>query len=253
MRVLCLVPSLTETLAVCGVNLVGRTRFCVHPEDRIKSLPVVGGTKDLNWQKLKDLKPDLLILDREENLPWMRDEAPCRVHVVHATGVEVMGSELRLLSHVLGDVPALLILAEAYERIAEQAPLVWNWARIPGAVDSQPVHSDLKIQKMHYVIWKNPWMRVGPGTYIHSVLRKLGAGEWLASGTEKYPRFDLELERKEGTTLFLFSSEPYPFAREIENLRQAQVQGLVVDGEAYGWFGLRSLRFLEREYARSES
>lgn len=250
---LCLVPSLTETLAVCGVNLVGRTRFCVHPKDRVKSLPIVGGTKDLNWEKLKVLKPDLLILDREENLPWMQDEAPCQVHVVHATGVEVMGSELRLLSQALGHVPALVALAEAYERVAEQSPLIWNWSDIPGAIESCSLSSELKIQQLHYVIWKNPWMRVGPGTYIHSVLRQLGAGEYLASGMEKYPRFDLELERKAGTTLFLFSSEPYPFAREIENLRRSQIQGLLVDGEAYGWFGLRGLLFLQREYARSGS
>lgn len=88
-------------------------------------------------------------------------------------------------------------------------------------------------------------MKVGSGTYIHSVLKLFGAGPWLATTAEKYPKFtsaDIG-----GQQFCLFSSEPYPFHRESEKLQSELQYGgaVVVDGEAYSWFGLRNLLFLE--------
>ena len=65
MRVICLVPSLTETLIECGVNVVGRTRFCIHPKDRVEQIAKVGGTKGVNWERCAQLEPDLVVFDRE--------------------------------------------------------------------------------------------------------------------------------------------------------------------------------------------
>ena len=62
-----LVPSWTETLICAGVDVVGRTRFCIHPEGKVGSIAALGGTKNLKSQELMNLKPDLIILDQEEN------------------------------------------------------------------------------------------------------------------------------------------------------------------------------------------
>ena len=67
MRVVSLVPSLTETLLECGVEVVGRTRFCIHPADKVADIPAVGGTKEVNWQRCLALEPDLVVMDKEEN------------------------------------------------------------------------------------------------------------------------------------------------------------------------------------------
>lgn len=248
MRVISLVPSLTETLAECGVNLVARTRFCVHPA-ALKNLPAVGGTKDLDRDKLAALKPDLLVLDKEENLPWMKDEAPCRVHVFHATDVTAMPEELRKLADQFFGTPqsfALEKLAADYERLLVRPRPRWDFESPPGLIASFG-----KIQrppeKLIYVIWKKPWMRVAEETYIHSVLEELGAGIYLLkSGGIKYPEFhlrDFDLRK----TFFLFSSEPYPFTKDLEALKGTPgLQGALVDGEGYSWFGSRGLRFLEK-------
>lgn len=91
-------------------------------------------------------------------------------------------------------------------------------------------------------------MRVSAETFIGSVLAHLGAGQFMIPSEKKYPEFRLEefdLEK----TFFLFSSEPYPFHKKLEDLRALGVQGAIVDGESYSWFGLRSLEFLEGIYS----
>lgn len=67
MRLISLVPSWNETLIECGLNVVGRSRYCIHPEDRVRDIPIVGGTKDIRWDRVREARPDLLVLDREEN------------------------------------------------------------------------------------------------------------------------------------------------------------------------------------------
>lgn len=262
MRVISLVPSLTETLAECGVNLVGRTRFCVHGPG-VVSVPAVGGTKDLNWVKLGDLAPDLLVLDREENLPWMKDEAPCQVFVFHAGELSGLPGQFRALAAVFESgtavvdpvVRALIAVADRYQAVVDAPTAPWSWSRIPGALSI--VCDAASALRLEYVIWRNPWMGIGPGTYIYSVLSKLGAGEFLPVArdgvgvVEKYPKFAMEAVPPE--TFLLFSSEPFPFASkvaELLELRDAEGRPrpcAVVDGESYSWFGVRGLRFLEAE------
>lgn len=240
MRVVSLVPSLTETLAECGVNLVGRTRFCVHPEEAMKHIPAIGGTKDLNEEKLAELKPDLLVVDREENLPWMAERAPCRVFVSHATSLDRMGTELRRLASEFTGEPRTQLedLARRYDAVAASPDLTWDFANIPGTLER--LHEG-KSTHVEYIIWKKPWMKIGPGTYIHSVLQKLGAPLPQTGG--KYPTF--EMSEVSADAVLLFSSEPFPFATVKAELRALGRPAVLVDGEGYSWFGIRGLRFLE--------
>jgi len=97
MRVVSMVPSWTETLLECGCEVVGRTRFCIHPE-RVRDIPIVGGTKSIDWDKVGALNADLLLLDREENTRSMSVESPIEVFATHVTSVDDLAPELERLS-----------------------------------------------------------------------------------------------------------------------------------------------------------
>lgn len=241
MRVVSMVPSWTEMLVEAGVDVVGRTRFCIHPKESIVKIPVVGGTKDLDWDKLKALNADLLLLDQEENLIWMKEQSPIPVHVTHVTSVERVAEEIDKLSQTLSSLP-LRDLKKRWQQVSEKKH-AWNWEKIPGEMELIQRNSR-HYERLVYVIWKKPWMTVSRDTFIGSMLSHLGAAPYLPNFEKKYPEFQLEDFNLE-TTYFLFSSEPFPFHRKVKELRQLGLQGSVVDGESYSWFGLRSLQFLE--------
>ncbi|MGZ5279592.1 MAG: ABC transporter substrate-binding protein [Pseudobdellovibrionaceae bacterium] len=243
MKVVSLVPSWTEMLIECGVNVVGRTRFCVHPENQVDSIAVVGGTKDLNWEKMSALNADLLILDQEENLPWMQEDSAIPVLVTHVTSVASVANEIEKMAQILTEHSLeLQKMADRWSDIA-RCSRVWDWKHIPGEMEClQRQHSSY--QRLIYVIWKNPWMRVSRPSFIASVLETLGAVGLLMDDKRKYPEFQLSDFNLE-TTYFLFSSEPFPFHQKKKELMELGIQGSIVDGECYSWFGLRSLLFLE--------
>lgn len=241
MRVVSLVPSWTETLLHAGVEIVGRTRFCIHPEESVKSIPTLGGTKNCDWEKIKTLRPDLVILDREENTEEMAQDCPVPWYATHVQSLKDMPAEIRKLNAHFHNLE-LENLSHRWEGIIESAvrpvglPGVVQWLR----EGEQPV------RKVAYIIWRNPWMAAGENTFIGSILKHWGF-ENVFTG-EKYPKFDMA-KIPSGTTL-LFSSEPYPFAKRPPSLEEIPHPMAIVDGEKYSWFGLRSLVFLEEALAK---
>lgn len=241
-----MVPSWTETLLQCGINVVGRTRFCIHPSSRVAQIPVVGGTKDINWEKVLALKPDVLLLDKEENTEEMFLRSPCETVVTHVDKLQSMPSQLAILADRMGaSGDGLRKMSFEFEQILSSRPLPWAKLpeRIPGEI--QLICREVQdLDRLVYVIWKDPWMSISPQTYIGSVLDYLGAGNFLVASENKYPQIDFksyDLQR----TYFLFSSEPYPFLKKKSELAGLGLQGCFVDGESYSWFGSRSLRFLQ--------
>ncbi|PIE18583.1 MAG: Fe3+-siderophores ABC transporter protein [Proteobacteria bacterium] len=240
-----LVPSWTETLLACGVEVVGRTRFCVHPDDSVRQIAVVGGTKELSWRKVDALEADLLLLDKEENTRKIAEASPIPFHATHVTGVERVAEELDALAERL-EAPRLTGLAERWRAVAErpslpdrdpaELPGVMSWVRKPKG----------RRERLLYLIWYRPWMAVAPQTFIGSVLARLGFGAALVPFEQRYPEVDLEAYDPD-TTLLCCSSEPFPFARREALIRDTGFPAAIVDGERFSWFGLRSLRFLERE------
>lgn len=242
MRVVSLVPSWTETLIECGIEVVGRTRFCIHPEERIKDIAVVGGTKDLDLAKLDSLKADLLVLDKEENLAWMKDKVKIPVHVTHVENIQSMPAQLSQLA-LLFQNKKLQELAERWEIVTKKPPVPLNFQKIPGCIDVLRRDQN-SYRNLIYVIWRNPWMAVSRHTFIGSLLGKMASNAMIPAFEEKYPKIDFKDFDPEHT-FFLFSSEPFPFAKFKNDLLSLGVQGAIVDGESYSWFGLRSLKFLE--------
>lgn len=235
MRVVSLVPSWTETLLEAGVEVVGRTRFCLHGPG-VDEIPRVGGTKDWDLPKIRALKPDLLILDREENPRFMSEEKDLPFIATHVAGIKDMPKALLELGDVLGN-SELKAMAGNYSGLPgrlsqKQLPAILDPGNLSGQAYTQVV----------YLIWKDPWMAVGRETFIGSVLEF--CGQRLAEVPGKYPEVTLE-QFDPKTTLLIFSSEPYPFLKKKEPLASLGFKYVIADGEKYSWFGIRNLRFLE--------
>lgn len=240
-----MVPSWTETLIEAGVNVVGRSRFCIHPKDKICHIPAVGGTKDIAWDKLESLGGDILLLDREENTKQMSESLKLQVVDTHVGSLEDLKFELSKLGKAF-DNTQLLLWSDELSEILKKPNASWSWSNFPGALEwICPLESEPK--NFVYIIWKEPWMAINSNTFIASMIEKLGGKSFhLNVGEGKYPRFELnQLNPKE--TLLVFSSEPFPFGKQKKLIKSLGYPAILVDGECWSWFGVRSLRFLKRQ------
>lgn len=223
MRVISLVPSITETLFDLGLTsneIVGRTKFCIHPKELVKDAEIIGGTKNLNIDKIKDLKPDLIIANKEENVKEQVEELMKDFKVL-VTNVETLEDNyylIKQLGHLFGkEEKAQFFNLKTYEAFNIPKP-----------------ENKLKIA---YLIWKDPYMTVGCDTFISRILEELGF-ENLFKNQKRYPEVQLE-DLKEADLIFL-SSEPFPFKeKHIAEIQDVCIDQkiMIVDGEAFSWYG----------------
>ncbi|WP_312764614.1 helical backbone metal receptor [Epilithonimonas sp.] len=223
MRIISLVPSITEALFDLGLTtdeLVGRTKFCIHPKEIVDKVETVGGTKNLNIEKIKSLKPDLIIANKEENVKEQIEELIKDFRVL-VTNIETLEDNYYLLKQ----------LGHLFWK--EEKAQFFN-LKIYEAFDIPKSEKRLKVA---YMIWKNPYMTVGGDTFISRILEELGF-ENLFKNQKRYPEIQLE-DLKEADLIFL-SSEPFPFKEkhidEIQEVCQNQ-KIMIVDGEAFSWYG----------------
>lgn len=217
----------------------------MHPAEEVEHIPVVGGTKEADWDKVKGLEADFVLLDKEENTLEMAEQCPCPMIVTHVTSLESVAKELIALSEKFEN-EKLFNLAGRWDAISKAPdfkvkdlnllPGFKQWVRKPRA----------RIKNIIYMIWKNPWMSVNHETFIHSVMRKMGLEKYVVEFDQKYPEVFLEDYDNEGT-LLLLSTEPYPFHKKIDDLKTLPFPSMIVDGECFSWFGIRSLKFLEAQ------
>ena len=245
MRVVCMVPSWTETLVACGVNVVGRTRYCIHPARQVANITVVGGTKDVQWEKVALLAPDLVIFDKEENTKAMADSCPYSYFATDITTVQQMPEALAQLAEQL-DNAELLALAQRYSQVLSK-PLAARPEQLPllehSAAASAKVLTDER--PWLYLIWRNPYMGIGRRTFIASVFSHLGFKDKLLAFDENYPAFTPE-QLMALTPVLLCSTEPYPFAKQLEITQQElALDAVLLDGEPLCWYGIRCLHYLE--------
>ncbi len=223
MRIISLVPSITETLFDLGLTtkaIVGRTKFCIHPEDKIPEVEVVGGTKNINIEKIKILNPDLVIANKEENVKEQIEELQtfCKVWVTQIETIEDNYYFLKQLGNCIGrQEKAQLFNLLIYEVLHAQ--------------------KKIKSLKTAYLIWQKPYMSVGSDTFIHHVLTELGF-ENVFKDKKRYP--EISLQDLTDAEVIMLSSEPFPFKeKHIEEFQQIfpEKKILIVDGEAFSWFG----------------
>lgn len=239
-----MVPSWTETLIRAGVNVVGRTRFCIEPAERVDAIPQVGGTKDIDWSIVEKLNADFLILDREENPKWMADQSKLPVLVTHARSLQSVANDLNVLSQRL-NASALTDLARRWQSVADAPPSAFDSQLFSSGVSwwREPTDPPTKIV---YLIWRRPWMSVAAETFIGHMLSKMGCAPLLPAFSEPYPKVAIE-EFCDEDTWILLSTEPYPFARFREAVTSELPKAAVglVDGQCFSWFGVRSLEYIE--------
>ncbi|KFF26841.1 ABC transporter substrate-binding protein [Chryseobacterium vrystaatense] len=223
MKVISLVPSITEALFDLGLTeneIIGRTKFCIHPEDKIKNVPVIGGTKNINIDKIRAMKPDLILANKEENVKE-QVEALMEDFKVLLTNVENIEDNYYLLK-TLGNLfnkeeRAQQFNLKIYD-VLEQAKL------------SFPV-------KTAYLIWKNPYMTIGSDTFIHKILSEIGF-ENIFKDKTRYPQ--IQMEDLADADVIMLSSEPFPFKeKHIEEMKLSYPDKkiMIVDGEAFSWYG----------------
>ncbi|PXW13623.1 MULTISPECIES: helical backbone metal receptor [unclassified Chryseobacterium] len=223
MKIVSLVPSITEALFDLGLTeneVVGRTKFCIHPQDKIKNVPIIGGTKNINIEKIKALQPDLILANKEENVKD-QVEALMDDYKVMVTNIDTIEDNYYLLKN-LGKLFGKEDRAQVFNlKIYD----VLNQAKL-----------DIPV-KAAYLIWKNPYMTIGSDTFIHRILTEIGF-ENIFKNQTRYPQ--ITTEDLADADVIMLSSEPFPFKeKHIEELKAfyPDKKIIIVDGEAFSWYG----------------
>ena len=227
-RIVSLVPSLTETLVDLGAEsqIVGLTKFCIHPDHLRRERTRIGGTKGVNLGAIMDLRPDLVIANLEEN-----DAQD--VMALEIAGIPCWVCDVRSVERafqLLSDLGALVGCTEAGQSMTTEARNQWAEAR----TQFEPVP-----KKVAYAVWRSPWMWAGSDAYIQDVLRWWGWTPW--PDDPRYPEYDMAALKAAQVAGVMLPSEPFPFKVE----HQSECAGLpsrLVDGEMFSWYGSRMLR-----------
>ena len=228
-RIISLVPSLTELLYDLGLDneVVGITKFCVHPHDWLGKKQIVGGTKNFWFGVIDQLRPDLIIGNKEEN---------------YLEGIQKLQLNYPIwMSDVITFNDALdmiRLVAKITDKEKEGDSLVSN---IQSSF-SQVIEAQRK--RALYLIWRNPWMSVGGKTFIHTMLEKAGFIN-VFEKENRYPELTERNIKDLNPEVVLLSSEPFPFKEEhmIElkaMLPNAEIK--LVDGEMFSWYGSRMIK-----------
>lgn len=234
-RIISLVPSITETLHYLGLDdsLIGITKFCVRPISWKKSKTIVGGTKTVKINKVRELNPDLIIANKEENSKEDIEEL--------AKHFPVYASDIKSFEDFIAFTNDISRITNTAQKGNQLVSEIFK-------VKHQIKNYFLKGEKLEvaYFIWKKPYMLAGNNTYINYILEFIGFTNSAKNLNGRYPEL---LEGEIIPDYIFLSSEPYPFAekhvKEFEKI-YPKSKCLVVDGEVFSWYGPRILK-LENE------
>jgi ABC-type Fe3+-hydroxamate transport system substrate-binding protein len=230
-RIISLVPSQTELLYWLGLNeeVIGITKFCVHPDEWFRTKQRVGGTKKLDFDKIAALKPDLIIGNKEEN----EEQQIKQLMQLYP----VWMSDIHNLDDAFGMMNGMGELVDRKEKAGE---LVKGVKEAFGKLNT----AKLSQYKAAYFIWREPYMVAGGDTFLSNMLSLCGLTNVFASHKGRYPELSKEEIACQNPEVILLSSEPYPFAaKHIDEFRQMcpDARIILVDGEYFSWYGSRLL------------
>jgi ABC-type Fe3+-hydroxamate transport system substrate-binding protein len=213
MRVVSLVPSLTEAIAVSVPGaLVGVTDWCTHPSDL--EVVRVGGTKNPTVDAVIALRPDLVVANEEENREVDLEQ-------LRAAGLQVDVTFVRTLTQGLAELRRVLGRLGAAPRWLDEAEDAWT------APHEGPRRTAV------VPIWRRPWMAVGSDTFAGDLLARLGVDNVLASSPERYPRFEpVEVD----CDIVVLPDEPYAFSAD-DGPEAFAVPAALVSGRHLTWYG----------------
>lgn len=229
-RIISLVPSQTELLFDLGLDeeVVGITKFCVHPGHWFKTKTRVGGTKQLHLEKIKELQPGLIIANKEENVREQIEEL--------AKDFPVWISDINNLEDALEMIASIGEITNKKNQATE----------ITNQIEERFLQLQTTNHKLQtcYLIWKDPYMTIGGDTFINDMLRRCGLHN-IFEDQKRYPEISIEQLQTTNCQLLLLSSEPYPFSQKhIDELQPLlpHTKIILVDGEMFSWYGSRLLK-----------
>lgn len=233
-RIISLVPSQTELLYDLGLEneIVGTTRFCIHPKEKFKEKIKIGGTKNVKLDKIRSLKPDLIIANKEEN---------------SKEDIEALAKEFPVW------ISDIYNLSDSYKMIADIGSLCKKEKEAKEMLVQ--IKSNFKqivkanhLPSVAYLIWQKPFMAVNQNTFIHEMLKESGFQNVFENHSDRYPEITAkEITEAKPDYIFL-SSEPYPFKEkhlEEFKLQFPDSEIILVDGEMFSWYGSRLIKFGE--------
>lgn len=227
-RIVSLVPSQTELLSYLGLDseVIGISKFCIHPKSWFRQKKRIGGTKNVDINLIKSLKPDLIIANKEENSK--DDILQLRVdYPLYTSDIATVEDALQMIS----DIGDLIDKNEAAATLIGKLQSDFsNLPHINGTV--------------LYLIWKDPFMAAGIDTFINSMLSSIGLFN-IHQSNKRYNEISVEEMRRLNPDFLLLSSEPYPFTEKhvSELQKKIDVKIILVDGEMFSWYGSRMTHF----------
>jgi iron complex transport system substrate-binding protein len=232
-RIVSLVPSQTELLVDLGLetSIVGVTKFCIHPKYLRLSKTVIGGTKQIHLEKIKTLRPDIILCNKEENtkaiIESLKDIAP-----IHISAVYNLGDCFELIK----------MYGEIFQVESKASSIITNIQKERELIQNKI--EKLPKLKVAYFIWKNPWMVAASDTFIDIMINEAGFQN-IFKAEERYPEINLNNSKLKDTDIIFLSSEPFPFkeAHILELKLQFPNKTIkIVDGELFSWYGSRLLK-----------
>ena len=235
-RIVSIVPSQTELLFDLGldVEIVGITKFCVHPKAWFETKRRVGGTKNLNLEMISSLSPDLIIANKEENtkedIEWL--QARFNVYTSDILNLKQAYSMMRDVGRLVG---------------REVESIKW----IDSIENERLIHAHFGGSQGNalYLIWNNPFMSVREDTFISHMLGVAGWENAIDNDfNSRYPILEISDMIAFNPQFVFLSSEPFPFKeKDIHELKEALPNAtiIIVDGEMFSWYGSRLLRSFE--------
>ncbi|MES2004091.1 MAG: helical backbone metal receptor [Bacteroidota bacterium] len=229
-RIISLVPSQTELLFDLGLDteVIGITKFCVHPDEWFRNKTRIGGTKTVKQEIITSLEPDLIIANKEENVKE-QIEALEKMAPVWISDINTIDDAINMIRSI-GTITGTTAASEnIIHRIQK------------GFTELTEQIASFKKIRTAYLIWKDPYMVAAGDTFIHDVMSRTGF-ENVFVQQNRYPEITVEILKQKQTELLLLSSEPYPFQQKHIDELQAllpDTQILLVDGEIFSWYGSR--------------
>jgi len=227
-RIISLAPGITDTLYSLGLEkeIVGRTRYCIHPKIKVDQATPVGGTKDIHLDNIRALKPDLIFAEKEENTKEIVEllEKEFSVFVAEVDSVQTAYKMITDLGEVTNSkLEAEQLLFTIQSRFKD----------IP----------TFQGKRVAYVIWRKPYMVAGNNTYISSLLTLLGFENAFSTYEGRYPIVTEEDFQLANLDYLFLATEPFPF-KEKHVIKMsaflADVKASILDGEMF-WYGPRMI------------
>lgn len=231
LRVVCLVPSLTELLVDLGLRecIVGVTKFCVHPEDLREEKQIVGGTKSIHLEKIERLNPDFVLCNKEENTPAIVESCQ-EIAPVYVSDINTFEEFYAFIT----DLGKIFQIESLTQNLIKEVSIRRH--------DFQKRVGLKREKKVAYLIWNKPVMVAGGANFINVLLKELQFKNIFENETSRYP--EIKITDLKSADLVLLSSEPFPFNEnhiaEFQQYTDAKI--LCVDGEYFSWYGSRLLK-----------